>query len=84
MLTCGSAFSLSRIRVSTDAMEMEIAMTADGAAPPSMATKARWLPWLLQRWCDGGGASLLQVGSGRRGGLRRMVREWWRHCCSCD
>ncbi|QCD79651.1 hypothetical protein DEO72_LG1g3297 [Vigna unguiculata] len=58
-------------------MEMEIAMAADGAAPPSTATKARWLLWLLQRWCDGGGASLLQVGSGRRGGLRRMVRERW-------
>jgi len=32
MLTRGSAFSLSRIRVSADAMEMEMAMTADGAA----------------------------------------------------
>ena len=31
MLTRGSADSLSRIRVSTDAMEMEMAMTADGA-----------------------------------------------------
>jgi len=32
MLTRGSAFSLSRIRVSADAMEMEMVMMADGAA----------------------------------------------------
>jgi len=32
MLTHGSAFSLSRIRVSAYAMEMEMAMMADGAA----------------------------------------------------
>jgi len=37
MLTRGCAFSLSRIRVSADAMEMEMAMTADGTAPPSPA-----------------------------------------------
>jgi len=30
MLTRGSAFSLSKIRVSADAMEMEMAMTVDG------------------------------------------------------
>jgi len=32
MLTRGSADSLSRIRVSVDAMEMEMAMTVDDAA----------------------------------------------------
>jgi len=37
MLTCGSAFSLSRIRVSVDAMEMEMTMTAEDATPPSPA-----------------------------------------------
>jgi len=48
MLTRGNADSLSRIRVSADAMEMEMAMTADGAAAP--ASSPAWWCSLLQRW----------------------------------
>ena len=51
MLTRGSADSLSRIRVSADAMEMEMAMTADGAVVHGGPTVRRGgcsrslLPW---------------------------------------
>jgi len=59
-LTRGSAFSLSKIRVSAGAMEMEMAMIV---APllPALA-RPRWcvavaLPLLLWRWCLRGSAT---------------------------
>jgi len=55
MLTRGSAFSLSRIRVSTGAMEMEMGMTA----APLLLALAR------PRWCyyDVAGAATLLCSS---------------------
>jgi len=76
MLTRGSAFSLSRIRVSADAMEMEMAMTADGAAAPTC--------WLRDSCrCFHGGSTVFSGAVARRGGVANKEEELATRCkCS--
>jgi len=76
MLTRGSAFSLSRIRVSADAMEMEMAMTADGAAALTC--------WLRDSCrCFHGGSAVFSGVVARRGGVANKEEELTTRCkCS--
>jgi len=55
--------------------------TNDGSA--SMVDLKLVQPWLLREE-EELAVAVRSSSVFRRGGLRRMVRERWRHCCSCD
>jgi len=77
MLTRGSAFSLSRIRVSADAMEMEMAMTANGATTPTC--------WLRDSCrCFHGGSAVFSGVVARRGGVANKEEELATRCKCSD